>query len=275
MYVFGLPQGAGLVDESFPYHPYGGEYGRSKAAMERWCLKRAMTSLPTRIVILNPTCVFGPAGGAYTSLPVELARQGQFCWIDEGKGLCNYNYVDNLIDAMLVAAEVPEAHGNRFIINDGAISWREFFEPFVAPVMSNVPSLGANELRRLSRNPFKIRDLLSAAIDAPEVRATARRSAVVRATVASLRRFKRHRAPAIEVTTNGHNSEAAVFAPPPWLALLYAPAQAKFSARKAERILRWRPRVTLSEAQAATLRWLVEDGRLPEAAASSAMRRAQ
>jgi nucleoside-diphosphate-sugar epimerase len=87
--------------------------------MERWCLARAQKALPTRIVILTPTCVFSPGGGAYISQPVELACNRQFCWIDGGTGLCNYTYVENLVDAMLAAARRPEAHGNRFIINDG------------------------------------------------------------------------------------------------------------------------------------------------------------
>ncbi len=129
MYVFGFPDTDRPVDESFPYRPYGGEYARSKMAMERWCLAKARTSLPTRIVILTPTCVFGPEGAAYSSLPVELARKRQFCWVDDGRGLCNYTYVENLVDAIIAAARVPEAHGNRFIITDGHVSWRELLSP--------------------------------------------------------------------------------------------------------------------------------------------------
>ena len=30
----------------------------------------------TRIVVLNPTCVYGPAGPTYTELPAALARAG-------------------------------------------------------------------------------------------------------------------------------------------------------------------------------------------------------
>src|SRR5262249_24350575 len=159
--------------------------------MEGWCLARAQSSLTTRIVILNPTCVFGPGGGAYTSLPVDLARQGQFYWVNGGNGLCNYNYVENLLDAMIGAAQVPEAHGNRFIINDGAISWREFLGPLIAPVARDVPNYTPDELARLPRygGPFRFSDLVAAAISAPEVRTVAKRSATVRKAFEFLRRY--------------------------------------------------------------------------------------
>ena len=131
---FGFPETGTSVDETFPYSPYGGEYGQSKAAMERWCLKRAETSGSTRIVVLNPTSVFGPGGGAFTTLPVRLAQGGQFCWIEGGRGVCNYTYVANVVDAILAAASVRAAHGRRFIINDGHMSWKAFLSPLVEPV---------------------------------------------------------------------------------------------------------------------------------------------
>jgi hypothetical protein len=149
--------------------------------MERWCLARAQKALPTRIVILTPTCVFGPGGGAYTSQPVELARNRQFCWIDGGTGLCNYTYVENLVDAMLAAARLPEAHGNRFIINDGHVSWREFLGPLVG-ADQQFPCLTMAELQALNQDAsaFKLHELLEATISAPQVRAVARRSGVIR-----------------------------------------------------------------------------------------------
>jgi predicted dehydrogenase/nucleoside-diphosphate-sugar epimerase len=261
MYVFGFPQEGVPVDESFPYRPYGGEYGNSKAIMERWCLERARTSLPTRIVVLNPTCVFGPGGGAYTSLPIDLARQGQFCWIDGGSGLCNYNYVENLIDAIMTAAEVADAHGDRFIINDGAVSWREFFAPFLGPLADQVPSYSGNELARLPRygGPFRASDLVAAALAAPEIRTVAKRSALVRRAFASLKEFVPE--PHAAIGGTGVTTAPAAM-PPEWLGPLYGPARSTFSAQKAHKILGWRPLIALDAARAVTVHWLVESGRL-------------
>jgi nucleoside-diphosphate-sugar epimerase len=265
MYVFGFPRRGAAVDESFPYRPYGGEYGRSKAVMERWCLARARSSLPTRIVILNPTCVFGPGGGAYTSLPVDLARRGQFCWIDDGTGLCNYTYVANLIDAILAATQIPGAHGNRFIINDGAISWREFLEPMIRPVVGHsVQSLTQAQLRKLPRHgpPFRIIDLIGAAASATAVRDVAKRSNALRRLV-SIIRSVRSRSIAPDdggplCSTDGRPL------PPEWLATLYSPATTTFSAKKANDVLHWRPLIDLSSGVRKTVDWLVETGRMVE-----------
>ncbi len=262
MYVFGFPRSASAVDELFPYQPFGGEYGRSKAIMERWCLARAQSSLPTRIVILNPTCVFGPGGGAYTSLPVDLARQGRFCWINDGTGLCNYSYVENLIDAIIKAAQVPQAHGNRFIINDGTVSWREFLEPMIQPFAHNgIPSFTPEQLRGLPRygSPFSMLDLVSAAISAPRVRDAAKRSKTIR-YLSSLTRSMRS---ANTVSSGGSlQGEAGGFEyryPPEWLADLYGPARTSFSAKKANDVLRWRPVVNWADALRRTVTWLAEN----------------
>ena len=102
IYVFGQPPAE--VDEAWPYRPVGGVYGTSKALMERWCMHRAQGSGHTRIVVLNASCVYGPGGDAYTALPVRLATEGGFCWINDGRGAANYTYVENLVDAMLLAA---------------------------------------------------------------------------------------------------------------------------------------------------------------------------
>src|SRR5205085_8427424 len=124
--------------------------------MERWCLERAKTSGATRIVVVNPTCVYGPDGGAYTSLPVDLAGEGRFCWVSEGAGSCNYTYVDNVVDALQAAASTPQAHGERFIINDGVTTWRGLLGPMLEPLGIEIPSYTPAEIAALPRfgGPF-------------------------------------------------------------------------------------------------------------------------
>lgn len=262
MYVFGFPKGERAVDESFPYAPYGGEYGESKAEMERWCLEVARSSGRTRIAILNPTCVFGPRGGAYTALPVDMARKGQFCWVDGGDGYCNYTYVENVVDAMIAAAHSQRAHGERFIVNDGTTTWRAFFEPMLAPLGLAIPSYTPQDVARLPRfgGPFRVRDLVGAALSAPEVRTVAKRSATVR----SFFDMKQKVLPTPPIGAGTYTVLALpVPYPPEWIASLYSPARATFSAAKAERVLGWMPAVGLEEAQGRTISWLVESGRLP------------
>lgn len=266
MYVFGFPRDVEIVDESYPYRPYGGEYGSSKAKMERWCLERARNSGSTRIIVLNPTCVFGPRGGAYTTLPVQLARKGQFCWVDGGEGLCNYTYVENLVDALLLAAENNELNGVRFIINDGWISWYEFFEPFLAELAIDVPSYTRADLDRLWKNgpPFSLRELAQAIRNCPQVREVIKRSAVVKGASAIADRyglgvlFAPSRAQPIAIGRAGTNR--AEGRSPLWLAELFPATTVRFSARRAQDHLGWHPRVSLAEAREKTLEWLHDAG---------------
>lgn len=267
-YVFGFPAAGGPVDETFPYRPFGGVYGTSKAAMERWCLERARSSGPTRIVVLNPTNVIGPGGGAYVTLPVALARQGAFRWIEGGRGMCNYTYVDNLIDALLAAAQATEAHGRRFIISDGARPWIDVLGPYVDAVADAVPSLTREQFAKLAGASARFRwpDLVRAIAKSSDVRAVARRSALVRrlGQVQPLRRLVLARRPAAELPEWARPTPATTsdVAPPAWLAELYHTEQTVFSAALAKEVLGWSPRVGLEEATARTLQWLRKAGHI-------------
>jgi predicted dehydrogenase/nucleoside-diphosphate-sugar epimerase len=259
MYVFGFPNDGRAVDESRPYRPYGGEYADSKSVMERWCLERARTSGATRVVVLNPTCVFGPGGGAYTRLPVELARTGRFCWFEEGRGYCNYTYVENLLDAMFAAVDAPAAHGERFIINDGVATWREFLTPILGPYACCTPSYSAKAFKDLPRygGPFRIRDLAAAAAASAEIRNVAKRSAGLRRAAKLVRGL---RPPSTALTVAPAACHAIPTPPPEWLADLFPDVRVAFSAEKANRTLNWRPKVPLAQAQAETIAWLQRMG---------------
>jgi nucleoside-diphosphate-sugar epimerase/predicted dehydrogenase len=259
MYVFGFPKTDKPVDESFPYRPYGGEYGQTKATMEKWLLDRAKSSGKTRIVVLNPTCVYGPRGGAYTTMPVNLAREGGFCWINEGQGYGNYTYVENLVDAMLAAATIPEAHGERFIINDGYATWRHMLEPLLAPLGVNVPSYSLQSLASLPRDggPFRPQDLLLAILGCREVRDVAKRSALVRLMLNLGRQSGRISTGSPQVNDQGPEPKQY---PPEWLGELYGPAQVIFSSAKAAQVLKWTPKFDLVAAQARTRDWLYHNG---------------
>ena len=154
MYVYGHPEDA-MVDETWRYSPAGGAYGRTKRDMERWCLARAGSSHPTRLVILQPSCVYGPGGQTYTRLPLELARKGAFCWVSDGRGIANYSYVDNVVDAIVLAATSERAHGERFLINDGWCTWQEFLAPLLGPLANGLPSLEPRALAGHRRDPAR------------------------------------------------------------------------------------------------------------------------
>jgi nucleoside-diphosphate-sugar epimerase len=196
---------------------------------------------------------------------VQLARLGQFCWIDNGSGLCNFTYVENVVDAMLAAAANPNAHGQRFIINDGVLPWREFLEPFVAPLNTGIANYSTDAFKAIPRSspPFRMKDLIRAVLGSHDVRDVAKRSWLVRKALATMGderrgRFSRASAPNQDATSPQMAAEKAL--PPEWLLDLYPPVTARFSASKAHRVLGWQPKTSLEAARGKTLQWLTAAG---------------
>ena len=254
MAVFGHPRGC-LVDESFPYRPSYGLYGRAKAQMERWCLRRAASSSKTRIVVLNPTCVFGPGGRTYTRVPAELARAGLFCWVDGGVGLANVIYVDNVVDAILRAAEAEKAHGRRFILNDGWLSWKEFLSPLLGASAASVPSIPRSTLEARRYLPLSavLRAALRRVVADEEIRHAiggTRAYQVARPILSGIAR---------RLTRGVPRQGAAGHAPaqaPAWLAKVFGPTTTRFSAERARTELGWTSAVSIADGLQQSVDWL-------------------
>lgn len=265
MYVMG--HDAGDVDETSPYKPIGGTYGTAKAAMERWLLERARTSGQTRLSVLIPTCVYGPGGDTYTQGPITFAREGRFAWIADGSGLANIVFVGNLVDAMIRAAVTPAAHGERFIVSDGCLSWRDFLTPLLGPFASGVPSPSPEAFEAMchvAENPAGVGDIARAILRSPEVW-----DAVTRTRVATqLRPLVKKYAPSVvrlrrkarPFNPASHQTDSERPVPPLWLRDVYGPTTARFVSNKAERMLGWKPPVATDRALALTASWLEQRG---------------
>ncbi len=99
-----------------------GKIDGEKAALGYW----RKYGLP--VTILRPTIVYGPYS-SYSSHTAAYIREGRMVLVNGGTGICNSLYVDNLVEAMLLAAEHTGAIGEVFHISDAhPISWRLFVE---------------------------------------------------------------------------------------------------------------------------------------------------
>jgi predicted dehydrogenase/nucleoside-diphosphate-sugar epimerase len=262
MSVFGFPPDA-EVDESWPYNPVLGQYGHTKMQMEKWCLQKAKQAGKTRIVILNPTNVWGPQGQTYTRLPLEYADNGTFCWVASGRGVANLVYVENLIDAILLAATTPEAHGRRFLVCDTISTWREFLTPLLGSLADDLPDYSGEELDKLSvTRRTGVGDVLRAVASSVEVRSAVKGMPLV-GPVAQWWWRGRKRPAAGTVQVNGR--PAAI--PPAWLQELFGPTTTRFSAAAARRVLQWTPRTDYQAALRQTTQWLTAVGLRPGDAA--------
>jgi len=99
-------------------------------------VRQAMDAGTLPGVILRPTVVYGPGGYFVTSVLKE-ARAGIATIVDDGNGLCNAIYVDDVCDAIEAALHNPNALGHAMFINaDHAVTWREFTLALAALVNS-------------------------------------------------------------------------------------------------------------------------------------------
>ena len=108
---------------------YGNDYSDSKAEQEE-IVQAAHDRGDISATILRPTVVYGP-GSFFVTQVVDQARRGSVSWFDEGVGLCNAVYVDDVCDAIDAALSRPEAAGQAYFINgDRAVTWRDFITAF-------------------------------------------------------------------------------------------------------------------------------------------------
>lgn len=151
--VFGLPASGEITDES-PRGPAGESYSDSKYDAEEavWSFSRAR-GLP--VTVLRPSCVYGPRSPYWSIIPLKRIRKGKMKLIADGRGAFNYVYIENLVDAILLATEDDRALGQAFIVNDGVTTWREFFTYYARLAgrqkLPSVP-LAAAKLFLLGRN---------------------------------------------------------------------------------------------------------------------------
>ena len=128
--IYGITPPPGSESEDAPLRRTGDAYCDNKAAAEKVVLNYGKRGLP--VVILRPSIVWGPYSAWSTRLMDDL-RQGRVAFIEGGRGACNTTYVDNLIDAMVLALENDGALNQAFFITDGErVSWGDFIRAHMA-----------------------------------------------------------------------------------------------------------------------------------------------
>jgi nucleoside-diphosphate-sugar epimerase len=155
------------ADETTPCQPCGNLYCDTKIGAEKavWAAHHE-AGLP--VVVIRPANVYGPYSNPWTLRPIQLIRSGQMILINGGTGLCNYVYIDNLLDATLIATKRDSSVGQVYLISDGnAVMWKEFFGYYAQmagkPRIRSVPewvgkaiALGMEIVSKLTGKPPKI-----------------------------------------------------------------------------------------------------------------------
>jgi nucleoside-diphosphate-sugar epimerase len=183
--VYELPA-AGELDERAPYSRDRDPYAAAKREAEQLAREYARL-LP--VTVVQPTNVYGPHAGVYGRDIIEELRSTRIPLVNGGTGICNAVYVDDLVDAMLLAATGERAPGETFLVSGPEHpTWAEFYAAFerMLGVERTVPMSEREAIehwRRSTRRPWLARQAIAAVRGDPDLRAellATREGAVVR-----------------------------------------------------------------------------------------------
>lgn len=216
--VYAYP-GDAEIDETQPPAGFGNWYSETKRAAEVE-VRRAEQAGALEVVILRPATVYGPGS---TDVVGEIARaitRGHMLLVGGGQAVAGLTYVENVVDAAMLALRQEAAAGQAFNITDGVeVTWRRFLDDVAS-------GLGAPEPRWSL--PYGVAYWLAFSLEQG---------------YRMLRRSTR-------LTTPPLLSRQAV---------QILGRDQLFSNRKAREVLGWEPRVSYAEGLDATIRWLREE----------------
>jgi nucleoside-diphosphate-sugar epimerase len=215
--VYGHPGGR-LLDERVPPGRFANWYAQTKLEAERE-LRRATSSAATpEIAILRPATVYGPGSQELVGEIARAVAAGHMMLVGKGRSIAGLCYVENLLDAILLALEHPRAAGETFNVSDELdVTWAQFAADLAAGL--DAPPV------RLSL-PYPLAGAIGAGLE--HGYRLARRATGVQLPPLLSRQ-------AVQVLGRDQS----------------------FSAARARELLGWAPRVGYREGLRATLEWLV------------------
>lgn len=123
--VYGYPDGV-AIDETYAAARFRNWYAQTKLAAEAE-VRRAGIANSLEAVILRPATVYGPRSTAVVGEIARAIRHGNMLLIDGGRAIAGLCFVENLMDAVVLAQRHPAASGHAFNVSDGLqITWKAF-----------------------------------------------------------------------------------------------------------------------------------------------------
>lgn len=128
--VYGDVMSETIDEELTKKPPY--EYGKAKLAAQNYLLEHS-DKTDVEVIVLQPTIVYGPFSKPWTIAPARQMQKQLIAVPNSGRGRCNAVYVDDVVQAFLLAATTTnrEALGKEFLVSGPEpITWTEFFRLF-------------------------------------------------------------------------------------------------------------------------------------------------
>lgn len=215
--VYGHPDRL-AIDETYEPPGFSNWYSETKRAAEAEVRQAERSGLGA--VILRPATVYGPGSEDVVGDIARAIRARQMLLVDGGRAIAGLLYVENLVDAALLALRNDGAVGQAFNLTDGLdITWRQFVDDLAAGLGSPAPRWSL---------PYGVAVGIAFGLEH------------------GYRLLRR----ATGVKTRPLLSRQAVH--------VLGRAQ-DFSSRKAREILGWEPRVSYQDGLSATIEWLQEE----------------
>lgn len=121
--VYGYPEMP--CDETNPIRDLGLPYNTTKGMGERLVWDASRAGMP--VTIVRPATIYGPRGTVFATEFAEHLRAGSMALIGGGRAPGGFCYVDNVVDALLAAADSRAAKGEVYNLSDGTgVTWREY-----------------------------------------------------------------------------------------------------------------------------------------------------
>ena len=216
--VYGHP-GSPAVAETQASAGFRNWYAQTKLEAEQ-AVSRAAAEHGLDTVVIRPASVYGPRAAEMVGEIGTAIKGGYMLLVDRGRAIAGLVYVDNLVDAIMLALRAPEARGETFNVTDGLpVTWKQYTDSLAAgigaaPARLSLPFGVANGLGQTLEGGYR-----------------------------ALRRSTGMRAPALlsrqSVHILGHDQD--------------------FSNDKARAVLGWTPRVGYDEGIATTVAWLRDE----------------
>ncbi len=249
------------------------EYSNNKVKAEL-IIRKMRKKLPVEVVVLRPYIVYGPRSSYYTRLLALNLLQKEVCFINEGKAAFNGIYVDNLIDVMLLAAEISEAANQDFIISDGFnLTWWDYLtslSEIVGVSVDEIPNLSIQEAKALLKEKNKRETFIKALFElttAKEFKSLILSMSITKKIVHKYPDFTRSiyekftQKNKMEINNSINSGEKAnkanlnnIQLDKEWIALMSC--QTRLPIEKAKSILGYQPKVEFKEAMNRTSEWL-------------------
>jgi nucleoside-diphosphate-sugar epimerase len=258
MSVYGDPQ-TGDIDETASRRYTGSAYGDSKIDAENTALAYCDKGLS--VAIVQPTVVYGPFGLTWTIKPLQQLQTGRVIMVNDGEGICNPVYIDDVVSAMIAAASSEAAHRQAFLVSGNSpVTWREFFRRYERMIAASATVSMTPEEARAHFASCEPKGFVADTVRVLR-REGQKRETLIRERLAPSRAGRI----ALEIAercallpgagASGSGDDGPPIHPLPPSKITMFAAQARFKTDKAAKLLGYRPAFDLDRGMAVTEQW--------------------